>query len=123
MVNTVKHVALNNISSPLQGLFFLEEALGISPVEYSTHCKVRMTMCRICNSEKALLTTEEEEEYNILKENVTLNKVTGQLQANYSFMKDPGELIDIGKEVKACQTSQKRFLLKHKKGFSSPQGV
>ena len=61
IVTGVKHVALSKISPPLQGLFFQGEALGSPPVERCTHCKVRMAECRICSSETALLTAQEED--------------------------------------------------------------
>ena len=108
MINSVKHITLNKVSPPIQGLFFQGEALGVSPVERCTHCKLRMVECRICSSETAILTAEEEEEYNILKEHVTLNEATGQLQAKYPFKKDPGVLVDNCKEAKACQISLER---------------
>ena len=73
LVTGIKHVALSKILPPLQGLFFQGEALGTSPVERCTHCKVRMAKCCICSSETALLTTQEEDKYNILKEHVILD--------------------------------------------------
>ena len=73
-----------------------------------------MAEYRICSSETALLTAAEEEEYNVLPDNVTLDKTTGQLQAKYPLKKDPGVLIDNGKEPKACQISQERCQLKNK---------
>ena len=76
MINNVKYMALIKITLPLQGMFFQGESPGVSPMEHCTHCKVCMAECRICSSEKALLTAEEEEEYNFLKEHVTLNEVT-----------------------------------------------
>ena len=57
-------------------------------------------------SETALLTAKEEDEYNILKEHITLNEASGHLQAKYPFKKDPGVLINNGKDAKACQVSQ-----------------
>ena len=75
-------------------------------MERCTHYKVRMAKCRICSRETAILTADEEEEYNILKEHVTLNDVSGHLQANYHFTKDPGVPIDNDKDTKACQVSQ-----------------
>ena len=45
LVNSVKHVALNKISPPILGLFFQGEALGVSPVARSTHCKLKMAEC------------------------------------------------------------------------------
>ena len=113
LVTGIKHVALSKILPPLQGLFFQGEALGSSPVERCTHCKVRMAECRICSSETALLTAQEEDEYNILKEHVTLDQASGHLQAKYPFKKDPGILIDNGREAKACQISQERRQLKN----------
>ena len=103
LVSAIKHVALNKVSPTLQGLFFQGEALGVSPVERCTHCKVRMAECQICSSETALLTVQEEDEYNILKEHVTMDQATGHLQARYPFKKDPGFMIDNGKDAKACQ--------------------
>ena len=67
-----------------------------------------MAKCRICSSKTAVLTAQEEEEYNILKEHITLNDVSGHLQANYLFKKDPAVPIDNGKEAKACQISQEK---------------
>ena len=77
-------------------------------MERCIHCKVRMAECRICSSKTTILTAQEEEEYNILKEHVTLNDISGHLQAKYPFKKDPGVLIDNGKEAKACQISQEK---------------
>ena len=73
-----------------------------------------MAECRICSIEKALLTAEEEKEYSNLCEYVTLNQITGQLQAKYPFKKDSGVLIDNGKEAKAWQINQERHQLKTK---------
>ena len=59
-------MALTKVIPPLQGLFFQGEALGVSPVERCTDCKLRISQCRICSSETAILTAAEEEEYNVL---------------------------------------------------------
>ena len=77
-------------------------------MERCLHCKVRMAKCRICSSKTAILTAQEDKEYNILKEHVILNDFPGHLQAKYPFKKDPGVLIDNGKDAKACQISQER---------------
>ena len=82
-------------------------------MERCTHCKLRMAECCICSSETAILTANEEEEYNILKEHVTLNELSGHLQAKYPFKKDPAILIDNGRDAKACQVSQERHQLKN----------
>ena len=82
ITSAIKHIAHNRFSPPLQGLFFQGESLGVSPVERCTHCKVRMAEYRICSNETAILTANEEEEYNILKEHVTLNESLGCLQQN-----------------------------------------
>lgn len=115
MVNSVKHLALNKMPPPIQGLFFQEEALSVSQEEGCTHYRVRMVVRRIYSSEKALLTANKEEKYNILKEQLLSTKSLGtrQLQAKYSFKKDPGVLIDNAKEVKACKIRQKRGQLKN----------
>ena len=114
LVSAIKHVALNKVLPPLQGLFFPGEALGVSPVERCTHCKVRMAECCICSSETALLTAQEEDKYNILKDHITLDQASGHLQAKYPFKKDPGVLINNGKDAKACQISQERRQIKNK---------
>ena len=54
LVSAIKHVTLNKVSPALQGLFFQGEALGVSPVERCTHCKVKLADCRICSSDAAL---------------------------------------------------------------------
>ena len=113
LVNSVKHITLNKISPPIQGLFFQGEALGVSPVARCTHCKLKLDECRICSSETAILTAAEEEEYNILKEHVMLNESLGCLQAKYPFKKDPAILVNNGKEAKSCQISQERRQLKN----------
>ena len=82
-------------------------------MERCTHCKVRMAECRICSSDTAILTANEEEEYKIFKEHVTLDELSGYLQANYPFKKDPAVLTDNSKEAKACQISQKKHQLKN----------
>ena len=112
-VSSIKHVALARIIPPLQGLFFQGEALGVSPIERCTDCKLKISQCRICSSETAILTAAEEEEYNVLKEHVTFCKESGQLQAKYPFKKDPGVLLDNGREAKACQISQERRQIKN----------
>ena len=112
-ISSIKHVALTKVFPPLQGLFFQGESLGVSPVERCTDCKLRISQCRICSSETAILTAAEEEEYNILKEHVTFCKETGQLCAKYPFKKDPGILIDNGREAKVCQILQERRQLKN----------
>ena len=114
LVSAIKHVTLNKVSPPLQGLFFQGEALGVSPVERCTHCKVRMAKCRICSSKTALLTAQEECKYNILKEHITLDKASGHLQARYLFKKDPGVLIGNCKDVKASQITQECRQIKNK---------
>ena len=49
LANSVKHVTLNKISLPLQGLFFQRESLGVSLLERCTHSKLRMVAeCWIC---------------------------------------------------------------------------
>merc|ERR1711895_277323 len=111
-VSAIRHVALNRVSPPLQGLFFQGESLGVSPVERCTQPSLRMAECRICSSDTAILTADEEEEYNILKEHVTLNERSGYLQAKYPFKKDPAVLIDNSKEAKSCQINQEKHQLK-----------
>ena len=75
-------------------------------MERCTHCKLRMAECHISSSDTAILTADEEEEYNILKEHVTLNELSGHLQAKYPVKKDPAVLIDNSQEAKACQIRQ-----------------
>ena len=82
-------------------------------MERCTHCKVRMAECHICSSDTAILTANEEEEYNILKEHVTLDELSGHLQAKYPFKKDPVILTDNSKEAKACQVSQEKRQLRN----------
>ena len=106
-------MALTKVIPPLQGLFFQGEALGVSPVERCTDCKLRISQCRIFSSERAKLTAAEEEEYNVLKEHVTFCKESGQLCAKYPFKKDPSIVRDNGREAKACQVFQERRQLKN----------
>ena len=73
-------------------------------MERCTHCKVRMAECRICSSDNAILTADEEEEYNILNEHIIQDELSGHLQAKYPYKKDPVILIDNSKEAKACQS-------------------
>merc|ERR1712030_315117 len=113
IVSAIKHVALSKVSPPLQGLFFQGESLGVSPVERCTHCKHRMAECRICSSDTAILSANEEQEYNILKEHVIFNELSGHLQAKYPFKEDPGVLINNSKEAKACQVNQEKRQLKN----------
>ena len=54
-----------------------------------------------------------EEEYNMLKEHVTLDELSGYLQAKYPFKKDPVILTDNSKEAKACQVSQEKRQLRN----------
>ena len=82
-------------------------------MERCTHCKVRMAECHICSSDTAILTADEEEEYNILKEQVTLDEISGHLQAKYPFKKDPVILTDNSKEAKVFQVSQEKLQLRN----------
>ena len=72
-----------------------------------------MAECRICSSDTAILTADEEEEYYILKEHVTLDELSGHLQEKYPFKKDPFILTDNSKEAKACQVSQEKRQLRN----------
>ena len=72
-----------------------------------------MAKCGISSSDTAILTADKEEEYNILKEHVTLNELSGHLQAKYLFKKDPAILIDNSKKAKACPISQEKRQLKN----------
>ena len=67
----------------------------------------------MCSSETAILTAQEEEEYNILKAHMTLDHVSGYLTAKYPFKQDPGVLVDNSKEALACQQSQERRQLRN----------
>merc|ERR1712240_920030 len=82
-------MALSRLIPPLQGLFFQEEVLGISLIEQCTDCKLKISQCRICSSDTAILTAAEEEEYNILKEHVIFCKDSGQHWAKYPFKMEP----------------------------------
>ena len=73
-----------------------------------------MAEYHICSSETALLTAQEEDDYNNLKEHITLNEVLGHLQSKYPFKKDPGLLVDNGKDAKVCQVSQERRQIRNK---------
>ena len=106
-------MALTKVMPPLKGLFFQGKALGVSPIERCTDCKLRISQCRICSSDTAILTAAKEEEYNVIKEHVTFCKESGQLHAKYPFKKDPSILVDNGKEAKACQVSQEKRQLKN----------
>merc|ERR1712240_528563 len=99
---------VSNMIAVLQG-----EALGVSPIEQCTDCKLKISQCRICSSDTTILTAAKEEEYNVIKEHVTVCKESGQLHAKYPFKKDPSILVDNGKEAKACQVSQEKRQLKN----------
>ena len=72
-----------------------------------------MAGCHICSSDPGILTADEEKEYNILKEHVTLDELSGHLQAKYPFKKDSAILTDNSKEAKACQVSQEKRQLRN----------
>merc|ERR1712030_80592 len=63
--------------------------------------------------ENIILSANEEQEYNILKEHVTFNELSGHLQAKYPFKEDPGVLINNSKEAKACQVNQEKRQIKN----------
>ena len=42
-----------------------------------------------------------------------MDKAAGQLQSRYPFKKDPGVLIDNGKDAKSCQVTQERRQLRN----------
>ena len=65
IINVIRHVALTKIAPILDGQFFQAEQLGIGPIERCTTCKLRISECRVCSSESAHLTAQEEEEYSI----------------------------------------------------------
>ena len=108
LINVVRQVALTKISPVLQGMFFQGESLGVSPVERCMNCKLRISESRMCSSETAILTAQEEGEYNILKDHMIFDHVSGHLTAKYPFKQDPKVLVDNSKEALACQVSQER---------------
>ena len=65
-----------------------------------------MAECRICGSETAILTAQEE--------HITLNEASGHLQAKYPFKMDSAVLINNGKDAKACQVSQEQCQIRNK---------
>ena len=67
----------------------------------------------MCSSETAILTAQEEEEYNILKDHMIFDHVSGHLTTKYPFKQDPEVLVDNSKEALACQQSQERRQLRN----------
>ena len=62
IVSAVCHVVLSKISPNIQGLFFQGESFGVSPLERCIGCRLKISECRICSKESAILTAHEEEE-------------------------------------------------------------
>ena len=86
-INTLYRVSLCKVAPNLDSMFFQAEALGVSPVERCSSCKLEIKNCRICSSDRALLSAKEEEEYKILKDNTLFNESTGCLHTKYPFTK------------------------------------
>ena len=66
LTSSIRKVALCKVSPALGDLFFQGEALGASPVERCSSCKIALKDCRLCSADKALLTAHKEEEYAVL---------------------------------------------------------
>ena len=62
---SIKKIALCKQSPALSETFFQEEPLSASLVEKCSRCKVVIKNCRICSSEKVLLSASELAEYFI----------------------------------------------------------
>ena len=112
-VNALQHIALCKVSPALGDMFFQAAALGASPIDRCTSCKLGLKNYRICSTDRALLNAQEEEEYHILKDPIKFNSDSGKLEAKCPFSKDPQVLVDNSKETLDCQISQERRLIKN----------
>ena len=105
---SIKRIALCKQSPALSETFFQGEALGASAVEKCSRCKVTIKDCRICSSEKALLSASELEEYSVLKDHTVYDPVAGKLTAKYPFSQDPSSLLDNSSQALGAQKSQEK---------------
>ena len=111
-IGSIRHVCLQKVSPALKDMFFQGEALGVSPIERCTQCKLSVSKCHLCNGDSSNLTFQEEEEYNVMNDHVNFNDTTGRLEAKYPFSKDPSILVNNWKEAKACQVNQEKRQLR-----------
>ena len=111
-IGSIWHIGLQKVSPALKDMFFQGEALGASPIERCTQCKLSVSKCRFCNGDSSAMTAKEEEEYNIMNDHMTYNDTEGHLEAKYPFSKDPSILVNNWKEAKACQVNQEKRQLR-----------
>ena len=69
--------------------------------------------CRICSSEKALLSASKQEEYCILKDHTVYDSVAGKLTAKYPFSQDPSVLTNNSSQALGARKSHERCQLKN----------
>ena len=91
---------LCKVSLTLGDMFFQAEVLGASPIDRCPLCRLKHKNCRICSAERALLNSQEEEEYHM-----KYNSDSGKLEAKYHFYMYPDILVDNSKEALGCQIS------------------
>ena len=87
--------------------------MGASPGEKCSRCKVVLKDCRLCSSEKALLSASEQEEYCILKDHTVYDPIAGKLMAKNPFSQDPSVLTNNSLQALGAQKFQERRQLKN----------
>ena len=75
LTSSIRQVALCKQSPALSETFFQGEALGASPAEKCSCCKVILKDCRLYSAEKALLSASKQEEYSIIKDHTVYDPV------------------------------------------------
>ena len=98
---------LEKLLSAFHDFFFQAESLGASPVERCSSCKVSLKNCRLCSSEKALLSAQEEE-YVALKDHTEFDSVSSHLHVRYPFSRVPLILIGNSLAAKKRQIAQEK---------------
>ena len=96
-------ICLQRVVPQMMESFFLGEALGSDPIPTCSACKSIFNNCKLCSSEKALCSAQEELEYRYLKDNCKFEAPLGNLVSKYPWLADPAILQDNGSAALAFQ--------------------
>ena len=82
-------------------------------MEKCSPCKLVLKDCKLCSTEKALLSASGQEEYCILKDHTVYDLVAGCLTAKYPFSQDPSILVNNSSQALGAQKSQEKRQLRN----------
>ena len=56
----------------------------------------------------SILTVEEEDEFDVFKEHISLHEQIGYMKAKYPFKRNPSILMNDSNEARSCQINQEK---------------